>query len=225
MPLLNDDELSRLTGGLQTSWNQKLFSIHTRSVTLRIFLARFLAARVEATGDPDSTLLPPEIVQAYRAVINEQRKTRKLLPWDPHWQNADLWTLFYYQPGNAAPMQHIWRKMTAHLVSDMYPLGRARLTSSDHLYHIVEREARIIRDALAPFRYRRKDTEERENDVLQELVATAAAFGWRMFSERRATEFFWTQRDQTFPGVRQKSDQSGPVDGGLWVVIREPQNR
>lgn len=115
--------------------------------------------------------------------------------------------------------------MTAYLVADMYPPNKIRLTSSDQLYPIVEREARKIRDVLTPFRYRRKGTEGREDDVLEDLVARAAAFGWRMFSERKTTEFFWTERDQTFPGVRQRSEPSGFVDGTSWVVIREPQNR
>lgn len=76
-PLVNDDELSRLAGGVQRSWNERLLNQGTRSVTLRIFLAHFLVARTNTRGDAASTLLPPEILKTYQATTNGETPIRK----------------------------------------------------------------------------------------------------------------------------------------------------
>lgn len=137
---------------------------------------------------------------------------------------ADFWLLRGTGNVSFMHMQQTWRAMTAYLVSSVYPPSKSRLTSSDRLYQVVEREAGNIRDALAPLRSRRQGSEDRENDVLRELVARAALFGMRMFSQRKPTECFWTKKDETFSGVRQKSTQPSTTDGRSWVVIREPSN-
>lgn len=77
LPLHNDDELSRLAGGFERSWNQRLLNQGTRSITLRIFLAHFLAARIDPLGDTRSTLLPPEILQTYQAATAGETTSRK----------------------------------------------------------------------------------------------------------------------------------------------------
>lgn len=76
-PPLDDGRLSELAGGLKIDWRQKLHSKSSRSVTLRMFVARFLAARVDVTGAPGSTLLPPEVMRTYQIVLAGQKKMRK----------------------------------------------------------------------------------------------------------------------------------------------------
>lgn len=113
--------------------------------------------------------------------------------------------------------------MTAYLVSGDYPSDIASIAPNNRLYEAVNREATHVREALAPLRSRRRGTENRETDVLRELVAKAALLGLHMFSQRNATEFFWSQKVQVFPGLRQKPLLPGVMDGASWVTIREPQ--
>lgn len=113
--------------------------------------------------------------------------------------------------------------MTAFLVSSIYPLHKEPLRSSHRLYEAVDREARSLRDTLAPLRSKRKGTETREHEVLLELVAKASLLGLRMFAQRKPTEFFWLKKNETFPGLRQRLLQPGTVDGRPWQSIREPQ--
>lgn len=113
--------------------------------------------------------------------------------------------------------------MTSYLVSNTYTPDRVAIVPHNRLYEAVNREAANIREALAPLRYRRKGTEERETDVLRELVAKAALLGLHMFSQRNVTEFFWRRKVEVFPGLRQKSLPPEAMDGASWVTIREPQ--
>lgn len=120
-------------------------------------------------------------------------------------------------------LQHTWRAMTAYLVSRDYPSDTVPIAPNHRLYEAVNREAILVRETLAPLRSRRRGTEDRETDVLQELVAKAALLGLHMFSQRDVTAFFWNQKVEVFPGLRQKPLLPGAMDGASWVLIREPQ--
>jgi hypothetical protein len=74
---MDNNRLSELAGGLRTDWNENLLSSGTRSVTLRTFIARFLAARVNVVGSIESTLLPPEVLETYKAVVEGHEKSRE----------------------------------------------------------------------------------------------------------------------------------------------------
>lgn len=203
-PPLDDVRLSELAGGLRVDWRQKLHSKSSRSVTLRMFVARFLAARVNATEAAESTILPLDVMRTYQIVLAGQK--RMLM--GPAFQHA---------------FQHTWRAMTAYLVSGDYPQDRESVSPNNRSYEAINREASYLREALAPLRCRRKGSEEREMDVLRELLAKAALLGLHMFSQRSATEFFWTQKFEVFPGLRQKPLLPGAMDGASWVTIREPR--
>lgn len=113
--------------------------------------------------------------------------------------------------------------MTAYLVSSTYHQDRVSISTSHPLYEAINREASNVKGALASLRYRRKGTEDRETDVLRDLIAKAALLGLRMFSQRDVTEFFWSRKVEVFPGVRQRPIHHGAIDGASWVTIREPQ--
>lgn len=113
--------------------------------------------------------------------------------------------------------------MTAYLVSNEYPSDRAPLASNHRLQESVNREAIVIKEALALLRCKRRGTEDRETDALRELVAKAALLGFHIFSQKNVTELFWSQKTEVFPGLRQKPLLPGAMDGASWVIIREPQ--
>jgi hypothetical protein len=113
--------------------------------------------------------------------------------------------------------------MTAHLISLTYPPDQKPTAPSSRLFEAVDREARKIGDALAPMRLRRPGTEDRENDVLRDIVARAALLGLNMFSQQSPTEFFWLKKGEIFPGIRQRSVDPRTADTGPWVTVRPPQ--
>lgn len=229
-PPLDDGRLSDLAGGLRIDWKQKLNSRGSRSTTLRIFVARFLAARVDVIGASGSTTLPPEIMRTYQIIKKDQNKNRE--SWC-HYLGAvvvllcegtgNIDTRLHCAPGNGPALEHTWRAMTSYLVSNTYPSDRPALTPTHLLYEAVNREATNLREVLAPLRHRRDGTEERETDVLRELVAKAALLGLHMFSQRNVTELFWRKKVEVFPGVRQTSVMPEAINGASWLIIREPQ--
>lgn len=77
LPPLYDDRLSDLAGGIKIDWKPKLYSRGSRSVTLRMFVARFLASRIDVTGAPGSTLLPPEVMRTYQTIMAGKKKDRE----------------------------------------------------------------------------------------------------------------------------------------------------
>lgn len=77
LPPLYDDRLSDLAGGIKIDWKSKLYSKGSRSVTLRMFVARFLASRIDVTGAPGSTLLPPEVMRTYQTIMAGKKKNRE----------------------------------------------------------------------------------------------------------------------------------------------------
>lgn len=77
LPPIYDDRLNDLSGGMKTDWKSKLYAKGSRSVTLRMFVARVLASRIDVTGAPGSTLLPPEVLRTYQTIVAGKKKNRK----------------------------------------------------------------------------------------------------------------------------------------------------
>lgn len=191
--LLDLDDLQALGNGLPISpgtLSTLLGNVDTREIALRFSIAWAIISRIQPSGDPGTTFLPPEVATCFQSIPVTEHRTR-------------------------AQTNYLskWRSVTAELMQSSY--GRSTFPVTDPRTRNIEKAANILDGILRPYMDSRVNNNERRRN-LEEILKRAAIFAFTLFSQPSTWDFDWRAEEGVqsnslciFPALVQVTDELG----------------
>lgn len=189
-------------------WPRKLKTSQNRSTTLKAYLARVLFSRIDPSGNPETSLLPEEMLRCYHELLPEgaRNESQSITATGKSNEQFDHVRGMSPQPNVkiGKPKQlHHWRAMTVFLL-EKHHAQSGRSLDNIHSQKIVKTAADLLA-ALSPLRNTKP--QERCTQRLEAIVKDMATFGLKAFGEVNQVEVYWppltSDEMATFPSLKQ----------------------
>ncbi|KAI7780712.1 hypothetical protein LA080_015609 [Diaporthe eres] len=189
-------------------WPRKLKTSQDRSTTLKAYLARVLFSRIDPSSNPETSLLPGEMLRCYHELLSEGAQNGSQQSPGAGKSSKQFYHMHGMSPRpnvkTGRPKQlHHWRAVTVFLLEKHHTQNSQSLDNINH-QKVVKTAADLLA-ALSPLRNTKP--QERCAQRLEAIVKDISTFGLKAFGEVNQVEICWppltSDEMATFPSLKQ----------------------